>query len=231
MALKRSLRGFSKQQQKRLLSAASENSTLYLRRYSDLSALIYMLTERCATFLDASTWEDRNDAYCLEQYKERSGLKALLVLCFTQGPERYHYWRSFGAGPSGVCIEFHRSEFLRAIEGPGISRRAVRYIALAKRKQVRPSLAGLPFAKRVGFKDEREYRVIYESDDHTQTKLDVGIPLSCINKVILSPQMHPALVQPIADLLRSIDGCEGLKITHSRLIDSEEWQALARSAT
>jgi hypothetical protein len=84
------------------------NLPTYLLRYTDLPALLYLLSSRAITLLDPTSWEDANDTYFMSQYKERKNLKKLLTLCFSQVPVTYHHWCVFSNGPSGVCIEFNR---------------------------------------------------------------------------------------------------------------------------
>jgi hypothetical protein len=79
-------------------------SRLFLRRYCDLTALIYLLTERAITLLDPVSWDDSNDSHYAALYKEKKELEAVLALCFTETDERYHYWRVSASGASGVCI-------------------------------------------------------------------------------------------------------------------------------
>ena len=86
----------------------------YLRRYTDLTALIYLLRKRKLTLLDPSSWDDSNDSYYLRLYKEKRKLRSVLALCFTETDERYHYWRVFAPGASGVCVRFSRSGLLAA---------------------------------------------------------------------------------------------------------------------
>jgi hypothetical protein len=76
----------------------------YLRRYTDLTALIYLLHKRKITLLDPSSWDDKNDSYYLTQYKEKCKLKSVLALCLMQSDERYHHWSIFASGSGGVCI-------------------------------------------------------------------------------------------------------------------------------
>ncbi len=75
----------------------------FLRRYTDLPALIYLLNERKITLLDPKSWDDQNDAYFLALYKEKKNLRSVLALCFSQAPETYHHWRVFASGSSGAC--------------------------------------------------------------------------------------------------------------------------------
>jgi hypothetical protein len=56
----------------------------YLRRYTDLTALIYLLRKRKLTLLDPSSWDDSNDSHYLTLYKEKRKLKSVLALCFMQ---------------------------------------------------------------------------------------------------------------------------------------------------
>lgn len=64
----------------------------YLRRYTDLTALIYLLRKRKLTLLDPGSWDDSNDSHYLTLYKEKRKLKSVLALCFMQTDERYHHW-------------------------------------------------------------------------------------------------------------------------------------------
>ena len=71
----------------------------YLRRYTDLPALLHMLAAKQLTLLDPKTWDDQNDSFFMSQYKERKKLKTVLALCFSQTAKTYHHWRSFLAAP------------------------------------------------------------------------------------------------------------------------------------
>ena len=56
----------------------------YLRRYTDLTALMYLLHKRKITLLDPASWDDKNDSHYLAQYKEKRKLKSVLALCLMQ---------------------------------------------------------------------------------------------------------------------------------------------------
>ena len=73
----------------------------------------------------------------------------------------------------------------------------------------------LPFLKRYAYKHEYEFRMLYESEKVTLPKLDIAIPLSCIDKITLGPWIHPGLFEDVRKLLRSIDSCSKLKISRS----------------
>lgn len=210
----------------------SEMSSGYLRRYTDLTALVYLLRNRNLTLLDPSSWDDSNDSYYLTLYKEKRGLKSVLALCFTDTDERYHYWRVFAPGPSGVCVRFRRSELEEAAaKQGGLQMRSVNYLRLEDLRDRRVKTKELPFLKRFAFQHESEVRMIYESKARKVRKLDIPLSLSCLDKVTLSPWIHPILFDHVKELLRSIDGCKKLDVLRSTLIGNEEWKSLGENAS
>jgi hypothetical protein len=202
-------------------------SKRYLRRYTDIAALIYLLTEQQITLLDPQSWDDSNDSYYLKLYRDRKGLKSVLALCFTQASEKYHHWRVFTNGSSGARIRFKRSELLGMI-GKKADVRAgkVEYLRLEEARLRIPKTEELPFLKRYPFEDENEFRIIYESKKKIRS-LDIPISLSCIDEITLSPWLPEGLFDDIKRLLRSISGCGRLKIIRSTLIGNDEWKDLA----
>jgi hypothetical protein len=203
----------------------------YLRRYTDLSALFYLLAERKLTLLDPRRWDDKNDSYCLRQYRTKKALQSVLAVCFVQTSERYHFWKVFGAGIDGVRIKFNRVALLRAADKVrGVRHGKVNYKRLEEIRR-RPKVDDLPFVKRWGFRDEKEYRVVYESSDEV-SKFDISIPLSCIDSIKLNPWLDRDLFEHVRDALHNInDGCRSLNVVQSSLIDSEQWRGFAKRAT
>ena len=55
----------------------------FLNRYTSLPVLLDALVHKRLTLLSPTSWEDRNDAYYIERYKETKKLKTVLALCFT----------------------------------------------------------------------------------------------------------------------------------------------------
>ena len=198
----------------------------YLRRYSNLPALIYLLTERKLTVLDPQSWDDSNDSHYLALYRERKSLKSVLAVCFTQADETYHHWRIFAPGSGGVCIRFIRSKVLRAVKKQTDLRTGpVRYLTLSELRAERLRVRDLPFLKRYAFEQESEFRIIHESRARRLPKLDIDIPLSSIDRVTLSPWIHPDLADHVKKTIRSIPGCSGMSIVRSTLIGNEEWKS------
>src|SRR5262249_36671186 len=114
----------------------------YLRRYTDIPALIYLLQEKRITLLNPQSWDDGNDSHYLSLYREKKRLASVLALCFTQGAETYHHWRVFANGSSGVCVQFRREELLNAIKSlPGVRQGKVIYLKL---KELQPKKHTVP---------------------------------------------------------------------------------------
>jgi DUF2971 family protein len=206
-------------------------SDRYLRRYSDLTALFYLLSNRALTLLDPKSWEDSNDSYYLALYKKKKKLKSVLALCFTESDERFHYWRVFGAGASGVCLQFDRRKLLKAVtKQSGLEMGRVEYVKLAAIRKRKLLTKELPFLKRFAFEHECEFRIIYASKKDDSQALDIPIPLFSIDKITVSPWINRKLFACVKERLRSIDGCGSLEIVRSSLIGNEEWKALGEKA-
>ena len=203
----------------------------YLRRYTDLPALIYLLTERKLTLLDPQAWDDGNDSYYLSLYRVKKGLRSVLALCFTQGDEAYHHWRVFAPGPAGICVRFTRERLLKAVKDePGVRIGSVRYLKLLELRDLEPRVRDLPLLNRYAFEHENEFRVIYESKTKRLASLDVHLPLSAIDRITLSPWIPADLSIHVKATIRSIRGCSNLTVVRSTLIGSDEWKSLGESA-
>jgi hypothetical protein len=230
------------------------NKKSYVRRYTTLESLKCILCKKAITLLDYQTWDDDNDISYLRLYKQEKKLKSLLVLCLTRASERFHLWEVFGPKKEkdshesqkptrcgsynkksdlakiGVRIRFDRNALIREMKKQhGIKCRVIKYWTLGRierlaREPGKDPLANFPFLKRYGFRDEKEFRIIYESKSENVQMKDVPIELSCINKIIFSPRLDRSEFERIREELHAIPDCQDLKITHSRLTDSEVWQ-------
>lgn len=199
-----------------------------LRRYTDLTSLLHMLSSREITLLDPKSWDDRNDAYFMLQYKKHKGLKSLLALCFSQVAETYHHWHVFSKGPSGVCIRFNRVKLLEAINlQDGTFCNGIEYLTLKEAQNYRFTADRLPFLKRSGYKPEGEFRAIYESKQDELPFFNIPITRECIRDVVLSPWLHDSLYESARQAIQAIEGFEKLKVLRSTLISNEEWKGYA----
>lgn len=203
-----------------------------LKRYTDLPALLYMLKNKCLTMLDPATWDDKNDIYYLKEYKDANSFKTVLVLCFTEAHETYHHWRVFAGGTSGVRITFKKDELLEHLKKlEGIVHGRVEYTVLKEIRKKQLQVKDFPFKKRYGFLDEQEYRLVYTNKKKAISLKNIPIPISCIKRVTLSPWIARPLSNSLKRTIRTIEGCEDIKITRSTLIDNTEWKNQTIDAT
>lgn len=207
------------------------SETLY-RRYTDLPALVNLLATRTLTLLDPGSWDDKNDSYFLSTYKEKKNLKSVLALCFTTAPETYHHWRVFSSGASGVCVHFDVTLLRNAMkQTKGVKFREMKYLKVNELRTKRPTVSQLPFIKRYPFNPEREVRALWESKDESRNFLDVPFDLAAIKRITVSPWLHPSLRKSLVSALKSIEGCEHIKIWRSTLTENAAWEQYGSSAT
>jgi hypothetical protein len=196
-----------------------------LNRYTSLPVALDILVQRRITLLSPETWEDRNDAFYLERYREKKRLQTLVAICFSARGETFHHWKVFSSGSGGVCIEFDKNLLLKAFPSSrGFRYGQIEYRLVKTVNNKRPEVESWPFLKRKAFKDEGEFRIIYENQTaHERTK-HVDIDLLTINKVTLSPWLPDSVAESVRTLIKTIEGCEGLKVNRSSLIDNSGWK-------
>ena len=199
-----------------------------LNRYTHLAATIYLLCAKKITLLDPSTWDDKNDAFFLDQYKTSEKARTVLALCFTQGSERYHYWRAFSNGTDGVCVHFDKDALLSAFQDDAkIRSEPVRYEQVKRIGALQLKIDELPFVKRWPYKDEQEFRILYrDKKSHVESR-EYNIDIGCIRKITLSPWMPRILKESVRQTLCAIDDCSNLQIAQSTLIENETWKKVA----
>lgn len=143
-----------------------------------------MLRTSKITLLSPATWDDKNDAYFMAEFKRLKWLKSILALCFADGRETYHHWRVFSHGSDGVRIEFDREKLLSAFaDDAQITARSVEYKKIQELKDASFEVKALPFLKRDAFRDEVEFRIIFADEHEAIEHKDYLIDLNCIRRI------------------------------------------------
>lgn len=196
-----------------------------LRRYTSLSPGIQILRNKALTLLSPKLWEDRNDSFGLETYKNKLCHGSLLALCFTEQFETFHHWKVFTPGIDGICFEFDKRKLLENIAAfSGLIHGQVKYREIKSLTTAcPPKIEQLPFLKRWPYRDEAEYRLIYCSPETGITFWDMPIYFDCIRSISLSPWMPKSFSDSIKSTLRSMDGCQNLRISRSTLLENKTW--------
>lgn len=202
------------------------------RRYTNLAATIHLLCKKEITLLNPATWDDKNDAYFMAEYKRLKDAKTVLALCFAERSETYHHWRVFSNGSDGVCIEFDKEKLLTTFSAdPQVRLGPVEYKRIDA-LQRRSNLAAndLPFLKRLPYVDEGEFRVVFCSGTEALEFRPYKIRIGWIKRVTLSPWMSKALSASVKTTLNSIPGCSELSISRSTVIENEKWKEVTARA-
>jgi hypothetical protein len=207
-----------------------------LNRYTSLPILLDMLGRSKITLLSPETWEDRNDSFFIEEYKNKFKFKSVLALCFSTKSETFHHWKVFSDGSSGVCIEFHREHLLESITNDinvtvaghiGKFRTGdVKYKWIHELEADPPKPTDWPFIKRNAFEDEGEFRMIYESISQEGDAKAVEFDILSIRKITLSPWMPKSVAETVKSIIhRNLDSAE-IKVYHSSLLDNSKWKSV-----
>ena len=138
-----------------------------IHRYTSISAVIDLLRRRELTLLDPGAWDDRNDRYFMELYKEYRKLGGLYAACAATCLETYHHWRVFTSAADGACVEIYQAPLERALSSiEGVRFGRVQYLRLEDVERLtKRDAANLPFFKRIAFKPEQEYRIVIETTE------------------------------------------------------------------
>jgi hypothetical protein len=198
---------------------------LFLNRYTTLPIALDILANSHITLLSPDAWEDRNDAYYLERYRQKRRLSTVLAVCFSACRETFHHWKVFSSGNAGVCLEFDRSKLLEAFpDDQGFVHGMVEYRLIKNLKEKRATVNTWPFLKRKPFSDEREFRILYESSVENIRSKPVKIDLTSIQKVTLSPWLNESVAKSVVKIIKQLRGCERMDIRPSSLLDNARWR-------
>lgn len=202
----------------------------FVRRYTSLSSALDVLLNRRITLLSPSTWDDQNDVTFMELYRAHAGRGSVLALCCTMASETYHHWRIFTEGREGICLEFDRGKLEALLAGvPDLRTGRVRYVKirdLADPEQV--AIADLPFVKRLGYSDEREWRMVMHHPEDAIMAHSVPLDPACLTRIVLNPWMPKQLGDNLRAIFRGIPGCGSIKIEASGLTNSQRWKDAGR---
>ena len=202
-----------------------ENAT-DLRRYTNLPSLIDTLMRRQITLGGYAHWVDANDRRAMRLYQETLHYGFVGAMCLTRAAETFHHWEIFAGGTAGVCIVFKREAFEQAFRGrTHFMAKPMEYTQLTQIGTLEANdIHRLPFLKREGFRDEREFRLLGYTVESLST-LSAPLHREMVSRVIVSPFVHKAFFDSIQAVLRKIEGWSDLPIQRSSLTDNDTWQA------
>ncbi len=199
-----------------------------IRRYTSLPILLDMLVNKKITLIDPASWEDRNDSFYVEKYREIKRLRTVLALCFTTRLETFHHWKVFAGNSGGVCVLFNAENLLTCFKkNPGIKTGTVTYKLVRDFKHNLPDEDDLPFLKRKQYEDEAEFRIIYENRNKAFQTKSFQLDLQCIERITLSPWLPYSVSETVKEVIRQIPGCASIEIIRTGVIENLAWKNVA----
>lgn len=195
-----------------------------LRRYTSLASALHILSTSTLTLLSPSAWEDKNDVFQMDRYRDKAAVGSVVALCFAGATETHHHWKVFAPGADGVCLVFKRSAIIPQLEATQDLRSGwIEYKTLDALKKAPPSLDQMPFIKRYGFRAEQEFRVLYASAQGGVVSHAVPIDLQALDRVVLSPWLATSLFDVVRNAIKNARG-DSIKVVRSVMINSLEFQ-------
>lgn len=202
----------------------------YVKRYMKLEHAVLTLKKRQLFLPNPDQWDDSNDQEFVKIYRKHIDAKSVYAMCCTMSPERYHHWRIFTdkEQASGVCIEFKRAPLQAALNTlPFVRAQRVEYIPIKDLRGLGFSTEDLPFIKRVGYKDEREWRVLVTLPESQKRVFKIGFDLACVHRIILNPWLNEDDRKQVRRALKPLVP-DGAHITATYLRNSAEWKRLGK---
>lgn len=201
-----------------------EENKNQLKHYTSVSTL-YKILDSGFMFQDGKSWDDDNDRYTLQMYRDYISPQNVLALCFCDGAGNAYHWTALGKIDSNdpyseikCSIVLNKDTFLKHIDSVnGISHHEMMY---CKNNQVAEhQMEDLPYLKRKEFSVENEYRVIYMGDK-SEFFLSGIIPY--IDKIVIG-LCDKEDFDRIKQHIVTTSHINEAKITQNLLKGSEEW--------
>lgn len=208
----------------------TEPTQYTLKRFTSLAVALDMLVERRLTLLSPKTWDDQNDIAYLEAYRQKREVKKVFALCFTQAAETFHHWRVFAGGLEGVRINIDKHALLQSlVADPCYVWNDVEYLTLEKVAAMREiDVFDMPFFKRFAFRDELEFRLLYECGDPKALVHHVPIERRWIKSITVSPWMPQTLLDSVKTAIHSIDGCKDVRVQKTNIREHDRWMGATK---
>lgn len=208
----------------------TEPRNMILKRFTSLAVALDMLVEKRLTLLSPASWDDQNDIAFLEAYRQARGVQKVFAMCFTQAPETFHHWSVFAGGLEGVRVNIDKQALLQSLtDDPCYVWNDVGYRTLDQMAAARTiGVFDIPFFKRFAFRDELEFRLLYECADPKSVVHHVPIRRSWIKSITVSPWMPKTLFESVKTAIHSLDGCEKLKVQKTSLRENDRWKSATK---
>jgi hypothetical protein len=191
-----------------------------LNRFTTIDSLFEILKYKKIRLSNPKNWEDKNDAEYLDAYRKRKGLKKVLALCFSDDVETIYHWKAYSETINSCCIEFDGDLLLREINGKkGFRYGKVNYFKINELKSKLLFINDVPFSKRYPYRNESEFRIIYDSD-YSITNKYIPISFEAIKRVTINQKISIDLYNLIKNELQTK---YNIKVNRSTVYRNKRW--------
>jgi hypothetical protein len=203
----------------------------YVKRYTTLRRAVKALKSKKFALPNPSTWDDLNDQEFVKLYQQYIGARSVYAMCCTMSPERYHHWRIFTDkdDADGVCIVLKRAPLEEALNRiTGVRAERVDYVPINDMRGARRRPPeNLPFIKRSGYRDEREWRILLTSPECQRAVFEIPFNVEWVHRIILNPWMAKTEREKARESLRPLIQ-KPARVTATFLTNSTEWKNLGK---
>jgi len=208
----------------------NENLPKFIHRYMDLPELIYCLQNNVVILGNPLNWDDKNDYFLIGQYVEHHSLNNLFVSCFTTFCDAYHFWKIYASSATGICVTYDTTKIIDAINNDSQSKEfrfdKVKYESMSDLSKREVPIEDYPFIKRVAYKSEEEYRLIFSSKNAIPYRtIKVN---DAISKIVLSPKIRDIYSNEYIKLICSNKNIQESQIHKSTILESDRWKQIMR---
>lgn len=214
-----------------------------LNRFTQCKFVYDMLKEKVIKVPTPGNWPDKNDSKPLLDYCKALGHEKIYALCFTHSAETVYHWYMNKDLQNTCCVEFNHDKLYGSFKDAGFKGKKVEYYKLNQESPVDDNFKSIdfklkdekdgpylkdikfeeiPYAKRMPYTIENEYRFVKGVKDRDTELFEVPIDLNCINRItVADPWWHAQFKELIDDLTKELN--HEIKLNESTLERNDVW--------
>jgi hypothetical protein len=191
-----------------------------LNRFISINRMFDIVSKQEIKMSNPKYWEDKNDVSILDMYKKKRGFKTLYTVCFLSEGETIYHWSVFSERTNVCCVEFDAKKLISSIPKDGCFRHDnMNYIQIKNLERELKNVDDLPFSKRYPYRNESEYRIIFQNKMEVDEKI-IQIERSMISKITINWQLSDKIFELIKN---EIESKYKIEVNRSTIIRNEKW--------
>lgn len=193
---------------------------MVLNRFTTIDSLFQIIRTKKIRLSNPKYWDDKNDSGFIDLYRQKKNLKKVLALCFTDDTETIYHWTAFSNPGNSCCIDIYGEQLLSLIDGKkGFRYGKVNYIRIKDLNKELTKIDDIPFSKRYPYRNESEFRIIYDSEYPISNKY-IAIELSLIKKITIDQRLNNDVYKLIKNELVNE---YGIQVNRSTIFENKTW--------